>query len=83
MAVEIIPPVFVPHDQRLKVKKATVYTGLGPDKVILILDAKQSFPSFSDSEPKATIETAAGYGRDWVRSQLGIEPQLISLSNLR
>ena len=83
MAAEIIPPAFIPHDQRLKVKNATVYTGLGPDKVILTLEAKRSFPSFSDSEPKATIETAAGYGRDWVRSQLGIEPELISLGSLR
>jgi hypothetical protein len=61
----------------LKVKSATVITGIGTDKVSLRLEHSSPFPAMQ-YEAFATIETASGYGAEWVRYELGIEPKIIN-----
>lgn len=60
----------------LKVKKVTVVVRSGPDHISIELDAPTPFPTVG-YEPSAVIETAHGYGAQWCREVLGIEPEVI------
>jgi hypothetical protein len=61
----------------LNVKKVTVMTGLhGPDQVDLLLDMPPAFPECG-YDGVASIKTRQGYGIQWCRENLGIEPEVI------
>jgi hypothetical protein len=67
----------------LKVLKAAVITGRGTDKIQLTLDHETPFPqvltSGLDYGCHANLEAQAGYGTDWVRKVLGMEPEIINI----
>jgi len=63
----------------LKVIKASVQiNGHGTDKIYLTLDHRTPFPQMG-YEANATIEAQAGEGINWVRKELGIEPEIIDM----
>lgn len=64
-------------DITFKVKRVIVMTNLpGTDKVSLTLDGPSPFPTMG-YEGHADIEVRAGYGVEWCRTALGVEPDEI------
>ena len=61
----------------LKVIKVQILTGRGTDKISLTLDTETTFPLMPEYGCHATIEAQKGTGADWVRRELGIEPEVI------
>lgn len=63
---------------QLKVKKVSILTGHGQDRISLTLDAPTPYPECG-YEAEAVIETRAGYGEQWCRDVLGIDaPEVIN-----
>lgn len=60
----------------LTITRASVLTGHGSDKVYLYFEAPASFPIMG-YEVAATVEAQAGFGATWVKTVLGIEPEVI------
>ena len=60
----------------LKVKKAVILIGRGPDRISLTLDLPSTYPIMG-YEAEAVIETQAGVGIEWCRKNLGLEPEVI------
>ncbi len=65
-------------DITIKVKKATVVIGNGPDYISLLLDMPTTYPSLG-YDPIMKIETAPGLGVAWCKDNLGIEPDIINI----
>ena len=58
---------------KLQIKKASVIqVPHGPDQVRLVVDRASPFPE-AGYEATVAIDVAQGYGREWLRSQFGIE----------
>jgi hypothetical protein len=68
----------------LKVLKVTVVINRGTDKIHLTLDHPTTFPHIAESGENygchATIEAQAGTGVDWVKKELGVEPEIIRMN---
>lgn len=62
----------------LVVKKIVIHTGEGEDLIYLELDMPTPFPELKDSGI-AKITARKGYGVEWCRSNLHIEPEIISI----
>ena len=62
----------------IKIKSATVVTGLGAD--VIFLDAENLPTPFPEMQYAATLKVEArkGYGAEWVRSVFDIEPTIVS-----
>lgn len=66
----------------LKVKRATVITSDGTDKVQLSLEAPSPFPEMRYA-PYAVVEARQGYGVEWCKTVLGINPDVIHAESPR
>lgn len=64
-------------DINLKVLKAIVLTGRGTDRISIELDAPQSFPG-TTYPSYINVEALSGYGAEWCRTVLGLEPEVIN-----
>jgi hypothetical protein len=68
----------------LRVVKALVLTGRGQDIICLTLsdEYKKTFTheGYTDA-PHANIEATANTGADWVRSELGLEPEVVDITS--
>ena len=64
---------------QLKVLKAVVIQSGGTDKITLHLDAPTPFPEM-DYEAIAHVEARQGYGPEWCRTVLGVDPEVIKTS---
>ena len=63
----------------LNVTKAVVIYTSGTDTIIMWLDTPSPFPFPELATPvTVTLEARKGYGVEWCRTVLGIEPQVIS-----
>lgn len=60
----------------LKVSKVTVVVSSGSDKVILMLEEETPYPE-AKWPGSATIDARQGYGAEWCRKVLNIEPEVI------
>ena len=60
----------------VSVKSACVVTGVGTDRISIVLDLPTPYPVMG-YEACAKIETAEGYGVKWCRDNLGIDPEVI------
>ena len=58
------------------IKKVTVLLTYGTDQITLTLDGPTPFPEMK-YELQARIEARQGYGAQWVRENLGVEPKII------
>jgi hypothetical protein len=63
-------------DITLKVRKALLIESMGADQLDLYLESPSPFPNLGDAGT-ATIRTAKGYGAQWCRENLGVEPEVI------
>lgn len=61
----------------LRVIKATVLLTNGTDKICLTLNTPTPFPEMG-YPATATIDTRCGYGEEWCKTVLGIEPEVIN-----
>jgi hypothetical protein len=62
---------------QLEVKKVVVLSGVsGSDEIHLTLDGPTPYPVIGD-EGVATIITARGYGLQWCREVLKVEPEVL------
>ena len=66
----------------LKFVKVTVLLTDGEDLVSLKLDLPTATPALG-GPVKAAINVAQGYGVQWVREALGVEPEVVDVSALR
>jgi hypothetical protein len=66
----------------LKVKRAVVVVNIGVDRISLELDLPTPFPEMK-YEASALIEARHGYGEQWCREVLGMEPEVIDITHLR
>ncbi len=60
----------------LTITRASVLVGHGTDKVYLYFEAPTAFPVMG-YEISATVEAQHGFGATWVKTVLGIEPEVI------
>lgn len=61
----------------LRITKAVVITGSGPDRISLELDCPTTFPNMG-YEPYASLEAQKGFGVQWVKENIGLEPEVIN-----
>lgn len=66
----------------LKFSKVTILLTDGEDLVSLKLDLPTTRPALEDPAV-AAISVAQGYGVQWVREALGVEPEVVDVSALR
>jgi hypothetical protein len=60
----------------LDVKRVTVLISTGTDKIDLELNAPTSFPEMG-YPASAGIEARHGYGVEWCKTVLGVDPEII------
>ncbi len=66
----------------LRFDKVTVVVSDAEDQVFLNLVAPTPYPALN-YPASATVKTAHGYGVQWVREALGVEPEVIDVSAMR
>lgn len=64
-----------------KVKKVMVIIRRGTDHISLELDAPTPFPAMK-YEASAVIEAAHGYGEQWCREVLGMDPEVRKMGGI-
>lgn len=60
----------------LKILAATVLMGDGTDQIFLHLDHPTAFPEMKYA-PMATLQARQGFGVEWCRKVLGLEPETV------
>lgn len=65
-----------------KILKVTVVRDQGPDDIIIDLDGPSTMPAI-DAKLHVKTEAAHGFGVQWVRDNLGVEPELIIVPSAR
>ena len=66
---------------QITVKRASVMLREGcMDRIALYLDA-EPLTCFSEDEVCADLDAAAGTGVEWVRKNIGLEPEIIDARN--
>ena len=65
-------------DITLKIKRISVLTGHGTDRIYLYFDLPTTFPDWPLEECSAVIEATKDYGVAWVKENFHLEPDVVS-----
>ena len=67
---------------KIDIEKVTILTGSGSDRVLIKTTLESTLWPFN-SNATLTVEAASGKGYDWVKTQFGIEPEVVNIGSTK